>query len=96
MEHSAALEPGFAPDSLTERYVETSLRSMVGLELVVDRVEAKAKMGQNQSPEKLRRVIAGLRGAGCAEVADWMERFSLSRAEDKQALLAGIRAKRAL
>jgi transcriptional regulator len=58
-------------------YVDQQLKAIVGLELVVERVEGKAKLSQNRSAEDRAGVIAGLRSTGLtrdAEVADAMER----------------------
>ena len=58
-------------------YVEKQLRAIVGLELVVERVEGKAKLSQNRSDEDRVGVVRGLRDEGGsreAVVADQMER----------------------
>jgi transcriptional regulator len=58
------------------RYVEGQLRAIVGVELVVERVEAKAKYSQNRSEADRVGVVRGLRTEGGArgetQVADWM------------------------
>jgi transcriptional regulator len=57
-------------------YVDQQLRAIVGLELEVERVEAKAKLSQNRSAEDRAGVVAGLRaegGAREAQVADAMD-----------------------
>ncbi len=63
-------------------YIDGQLRAIVGVELLVDRVEAKAKLSQNRSTADQSGVLAGLRadadtrGAGphAAGVADLMSR----------------------
>ncbi|QIG42332.1 FMN-binding negative transcriptional regulator [Nocardioides anomalus] len=58
-------------------YVDQQLRGIVGLELEVERVEAKAKLSQNRSAEDRAGVVAGLRAEGGpreALVADAMDR----------------------
>jgi transcriptional regulator len=90
--HSLALEPDFDVAAITEEWMDRQLRSMYGLELVIDRVEAKAKMSQNKKVHKIEQIIAGLREAGCVEVADWMEQTSLPRAIAKRKMLDEIRA----
>jgi len=60
-------------------YVEKQLRAIVGLELTVERVEAKAKLSQNRSAEDRAGVVAGLRAEGGsreAAVADQMDRLT--------------------
>lgn len=57
-------------------YVNGQLRGIVGLEITVVGVEAKAKMSQNRSEADCWGVVDGLRGegvAGASEIADAME-----------------------
>jgi transcriptional regulator len=56
-------------------YIQGQLAGIVGLEITVARVEAKAKLSQNRSPADRRGVIDGLRaeqGAEATAVADAM------------------------
>ncbi len=58
-------------------YVEKQLKAIVGLELAIERVEAKAKLSQNRSDADRAGVVAGLRAEGGptrAVVADQMDR----------------------
>ncbi len=58
-------------------YVDGQLRGIVGVELTVTRVEAKAKLSQNRGEADRAGTIEGLRGEhdpGSAEVADLMAR----------------------
>ncbi|UJJ58964.1 MULTISPECIES: FMN-binding negative transcriptional regulator [Rhodanobacter] len=60
-----------APDD----HIEKSLRAIVGLEVVVERIEGKFKLSQNHPARNRAGVIAGLRGrngGGDAELAAWM------------------------
>jgi transcriptional regulator len=62
-------------------YVEKQLRAIVGLELTIERVEAKAKLSQNRSAEDQAGVVAGLRHEGGPResvVADQMDRLGQS------------------
>ena len=64
-------------DDAPTSYVDQMLKAIVGLELVVERVEAKAKLSQNRSAEDRAGVVAGLYETGLprdAQVADAMER----------------------
>lgn len=58
-------------------YIDKQLRAIVGLEMKVEKVEAKAKLSQNRSEEDRAGVVAGLRAegssAGGAAVADQMD-----------------------
>jgi transcriptional regulator len=66
-EHSRA-EP-WQPTDAPGPYIQGQLAGIVGLEITVQRVEAKAKLSQNRSPADRRGVVAGLRGEGGAEAA---------------------------
>jgi transcriptional regulator len=57
-------------------YIEGQLRGIVGVEMRVTQVEAKAKLSQNRSPADQAGVVAGLRGIadpGAHAVADLMQ-----------------------
>jgi transcriptional regulator len=66
-EHSRA-EP-WQPTDAPGPYIQGQLAGIVGLEITVQRVEAKAKLSQNRSPADRRGVVAGLRGEGGPEAA---------------------------
>ncbi|MDN5570160.1 MAG: FMN-binding negative transcriptional regulator [Propionibacteriaceae bacterium] len=70
------------------------LRAIVGLELPITRIEAKAKLNQNRTPEDIAGAIAGLREVGDDALADAMTRISVPHAQERAALLAGIRGRR--
>lgn len=65
-----------------ESYIDGQLRGIVGVELLIERVEAKAKLSQNRSEADQAGAIEGLRAEpapSSVEVADLMEhgaRFS--------------------
>jgi transcriptional regulator len=64
-------------DDAPERYVDGQLRAIVGVEFVVEQVEAKAKLSQNRSEADRVGVVAGLRTEGGARerlMADRMAR----------------------
>lgn len=82
---------GYDLAQVPEDAVERMLRAVVGLELVVDRVEAKAKLSQNKAPGDVAGVIAGLVGAGEAELAAVMTEVSLPHAQARAALVEGVR-----
>lgn len=59
-------------------FTQSQLRGIVGVELVIDRVEGKAKMSQNQPERNRAGVIAGLRASDAARdqlVADRVAAF---------------------
>lgn len=51
-------------DALPEAYVAGMIRSIVAFEIPIDRLEGKAKLGQNRSLADRRGAIDGLRAAG--------------------------------
>lgn len=66
--HEAGREDPWSVDDAPSDYVDRLLRAIVGVELVVERVEAKAKVSGARSDADRAGVIAGLR-----EMADAME-----------------------
>jgi transcriptional regulator len=56
-----------------EKFVAGQLRAIVGVELVISRVEAKLKLSQNRSAADLNGVIAGLTTDGEATMAAAVE-----------------------
>ena len=65
--------PWSVDDAPTD-YIAGQLRAIVGVELVISRVEAKAKLSQNRSPEDVAGVVAGLREDGLTDLADAVAR----------------------
>ena len=63
-------------DDAPATYVEKQLRAIVGLELTIEKVEAKAKLSQNRDAADFSGVVRGLRSEGSGrehEVADQMD-----------------------
>jgi len=81
-------------DAMGEAEVGRLLRAIVGVELVITRVDGKAKMSQNKTPSAVAQVIDGLRASGGEATAAWMAEHSLPRAQAKADLLSGIRERR--
>ena len=71
--HEAASEHPWSVSDAPEKYVEGQLRAIVGMELQITRIEAKAKASQNRPADDIDGVVAGLRTGGhdalAAEVA---------------------------
>jgi transcriptional regulator len=72
--HEAKREHPWAVDDAPRAYVEGQLRAIVGVELLISRVEAKAKLSQNRPAADIDGVIAGLRERGEEASADAVER----------------------
>ena len=78
--HEAHREHPWSVDDAPRTFIEGQLRAIVGVELVVSRIEAKAKLSQNRSAQDVEGVIAGLRERGDKEAADAVERANSERA----------------
>lgn len=63
-------------DDAPEGFIEGHLRAIVGVELRITRVEAKAKLSQNRPPADLEGVITGLESDGEAATAAAMRRHA--------------------
>jgi transcriptional regulator len=70
--HESGREQPWAVTDAPERYVAGQLRAIVGIEMVVESVEAKEKLSQNRSAEDVAGVIEGLTGTPGEPVADAM------------------------
>ncbi len=82
---------GFDVGVVKESVISAQLRAIVGMELRITRVEAKAKLSQNKTPQDVAGIIAGLRSADEVALADAMEEMSVPYAEARQELLADVR-----
>lgn len=70
--HEGQRERPWSVSDAPESYIEGQLRAIVGIEIRVETVEAKAKLSQNRSEADRRGVIDGLRAEaarGSVEVA---------------------------
>jgi transcriptional regulator len=71
--HEAYRERPWSVDDAPRPFIEGQLRAIVGVELLITRVEAKAKLSQNRPAADVDGVIAGLRDRGDAASADAAE-----------------------
>jgi transcriptional regulator len=62
--HEAGREPAWSVDDAPAEYVEGQLRAIVGVEIVISRIEAKLKLSQNRSRADVEGAIAGLEATG--------------------------------
>jgi transcriptional regulator len=72
--HEAYRDHPWSPDDAPRPFIEGQLRAIVGIELEITRIEAKAKLSQNRPAADVEGVIAGLRERGDKESADAVER----------------------
>jgi transcriptional regulator len=69
-----------------ESYTRAQLRAIVGVELVITKVEGKAKMSQNQPERNRTGVVAGLKNSAAPHdqvVADRVEAFGSTNANGR-------------
>ena len=83
--------PGWSVDDAPRAFIEGQLRAIVGLELQITRIEAKAKLSQNRSAEDVDGVIAGLAGRGDDRSAEAVEHANERRAEESRTAERGGR-----
>jgi len=77
--HEAASARPWSVDDAPRAFIEGQLRAIVGVELRITRIEAKAKLSQNRPVEDVAGVIAGLRERGDAGSAGLVERANAER-----------------
>jgi transcriptional regulator len=63
-QHEATMPTPWSVDDAPPAFLAGQLRAIVGLELQITRIEAKAKYSQNRPPEDVEGVIEGLTGRG--------------------------------
>lgn len=72
--HEAEFEHPWRVDDAPERFIAGQLRAIVGVELVITRIEAKAKLSQNRPEADVDGVVAGLTARGQSDMAADVER----------------------
>jgi transcriptional regulator len=68
--HEAGRAHPWSVDDAPRAFIEGQLRAIVGVELLISRIEAKAKLSQNRPLADVAGVIEGLRERGDARSAD--------------------------
>ena len=68
--HEANSPRPWSVDDAPAPYVAGQLRAIVGVEVAISRVEAKAKWSQNRPGEDIDGVVEGLRAAGHGDAAE--------------------------
>ncbi len=77
--HEAGFDHPWSVDDAPERYISGQLRAIVGVELVITRIEAKAKLSQNRADADIDGVVAGLSTRGQSESAADVQRARPAR-----------------
>jgi transcriptional regulator len=67
--HEARSEHPWTVDDAPGRYISGQLRAIVGIELLITRIETKTKLSQNRPDTDVDGVVAGLNARGQAESA---------------------------
>jgi transcriptional regulator len=68
--HEAVQQQPWAVTDAPPAFVAGQLRAVVGVELRISRIEAKAKLSQNRPAADVEGVVAGFRSEGNAQMAD--------------------------
>jgi transcriptional regulator len=68
-QHERDRDPAWSVDDAPEAYVGGQLRAIVGVEVVIDRVEGKWKLSQNRSDADIAGAIEGLESSGERDVS---------------------------
>jgi transcriptional regulator len=76
---SPGQSPAWSVDDAPRPFIEGQLRAIVGLELQITRIEAKAKLSQNRPAADVAGVVAGLSARGDDATAAAMERARQSQ-----------------
>lgn len=77
--NEAPFERPWSVEDAPEKYVAGQLRAIVGVELLITRIEAKAKLSQNRPDTDIDGVIAGLEARGQEESAADVARARLEK-----------------
>ena len=77
--HEAGSDRPWSVDDAPERFISGQLRAIVGVELIISRIEGKTKLSQNRTDADISGVIAGLQAVGQPEIAADVERARRER-----------------
>lgn len=72
--HEASRPEPWMVDDAPRAYIDGQLKAIVGVELLIDRIEAKSKLSQNRSDADIEGTIAGLEADGERGVSAAMRR----------------------
>jgi transcriptional regulator len=77
--HEADQQHPWSVDDAPPEFVAGQLRAIVGVELVIERIEVKRKMSQNRPATDVPGIVAGLRQAGMTDAAAMVENENRDR-----------------
>jgi transcriptional regulator len=72
--HESRRADPWTVDDAPREYVEGQIRAIVGVEVLITRVEAKVKMSQNRPSADIDGVVAGAIQQEQADLAEWVRR----------------------
>jgi transcriptional regulator len=73
--HESVRATSWSVDDAPPAFHAGQVRAIVGVELLIDRVEAKFKMSQNRSADDIDGVVAGLAADGLDEMSQTVDRL---------------------
>jgi len=76
--------PAWSVDDAPRNFIEGQLRAIVGLELQITRIEAKAKLSQNRPVTDIPGVVGGLAARGDSRSAEAVEHANERRTQDRE------------
>ena len=82
---SAGQPPAWSVDDAPRPFIEGQLRAIVGLELKITRIEAKAKLSQNRPVGDVAGIVAGLAARGDEPTATAVEHANEERVSTRGA-----------
>lgn len=86
----AVAAPRWSVDDAPADYVERMLRAIVGLELRITRIEAKAKMAQNKTPADVASLADAVAAQGDSVGLQWLREVSGPAAQRRAQLLQEV------
>jgi transcriptional regulator len=75
--------PAWSVDDAPRKFIEGQLRAIVGLELQITRIEAKAKLSQNRPVGDIAGIVDGLAARGADPMATAVEYANTDRVMEK-------------
>jgi transcriptional regulator len=80
--HETGRNPSWSVDDAPSEFISGQLRAIVGVELVITRIDAKFKLSQNRSADDIEGVIAGLEEEGRSPMAHAVSSAAAARKTD--------------
>lgn len=88
----ARTEPPEALEAVGKTKLLKMARAIVGVEVTVERIEAKAKASQGRHPDDVRSLLANLEKQGETELTRYIREVSIPHAEERFGTIQRLRA----